>query len=815
MRLRHILLVLSLLAFMSVSAGGYLYYSSVRDSAFKEARRQAVSRLEMIAKHLSALLSENARPVQALAGMNEMREALVHPDDTGALARANAVLDHFRQSFEVDVCYLMDPRGVTIASSNRDDPDSFVGQNFAFRPYFTRATRSAPVNYLALGTTSGKRGVYHSYPVIDPESGRSVGLAVIKGSIEQVERELKLFEEEIVWLVDPQGVIFIAKPRDYLYHTLWELNEEEQRRIVESRQFGSGPLPWAGFQVGEKQIAHDRRGEAYQIYQTPIESYDGWKVMHLQSVRAIARSVSAPLIKFTGPVVLALIIFIGIGVLMLYRKASHEIHMRRSAESALQESEKRYRSLYLNTPAMLHSIDAQGHLVSVSDYWAEALGYHREEVIGKRLTDFFTEASRHYAEKVVFPEFFKNGFCKDIPYQFVRKDGKTTDVLLSAIVDRDRSGRMVRTLAVSVDVTERNRAEAALTKAKEALSRYSRDLERQVRHRTQEITSIITHTPAVVYMKNRDGRFTLVNSRYEKLFGVNNRDIAGKADNAVLSTRIAGNIHDNDQRVLSENRSIQVEEVIPQSDGDHTYLSVKFPVYDENGRISGVCGISTDITEVKTAQLQLRRLSAGIMAGQEKERAALARELHDELGQVLTALRMDSVWLHQHLSETAPQAADRALTMCSLIDMTIKEVRSMAFRLRPGVLDHLGLVDALEWFTTDFERRTGISCLFEHPTVPPISEAVATAAYRITQEALTNVARHSGASRVDVALQTREGGLMLAVKDDGCGFDVSDLAATEGLGIAGMRERAVLAGGRLNVLSQPGGGTRVELQVPI
>ncbi len=815
MKLRPILLILSLMAFLSVSLGGYLYYSSVRDSAFAEARRQAGSRLEMIAKNLSSLLSENARPVRALAGMQAMRAALAPTAGPGDLAAANAVLDHFKRSLDADVCYLMNRQGVTMASSNRHEPDSFVGQNFAFRPYFTQASEAAPANYLALGVTSSRRGVYHSYPVRGEPGGLPVGLAVIKGSIEQVEKELKLFEGEIVWVVDPHGVIFISNPRTCLYHTLQELGAEERGRIAGSRQFGNGPWPWAGFRVAAQGLAHDRLGEAYQVYQTVIENYPGWKVLHLQSLRAIAESVSAPLIKFTGPVVLSLIVFIGLGVLMLYRKASQEILMRRAAESALQESEQRYRSLYLSTPAMLHSIDARGRLISVSDHWAEALGYDRGEVIGKRLTDFFTEASRRHAESVVFPEFFKTGVCKDIPYQIVRKDGRAMDILLSAIVDRDRAGNMVRTLAVSVDVTERNRAGEALTRAKETLSRYSKDLERQVRHRTREISGLLTHTPAVVYMKGRDGRYTLVNSRYEKLFVVRNRDIVGHSDHEVLSPRLAGRIHASDQRVLTEKRSIQVEETIPQDDGDHTYLSVKFPVYDENGEVSGVCGISTDITEVKTAQIQLRRLSAGIMAGQEKERSALARELHDELGQVLTALRMDSVWLHRHLAQTAPQAAERALTMCSLIDMTIKEVRGMAFRLRPGVLDHLGLVDALEWLTTDFERRTGITCVFEHPEAPPIGEAVATAAYRITQEALTNVARHAAAARVEVRLMNLGSGLALAVADDGCGFDVSNLAATQGLGVAGMRERAALAGGVLTVVSRPGAGTRVELQVPL
>ena len=305
------------------------------------------------------------------------------------------------------------------------------------------------------------------------------------------------------------------------------------------------------------------------------------------------------------------------------------------------------------------------------------------------------------------------------------------------------------------------------------------------------------------------------NSCFEELFGIQNEKVRGKTDYEIFPKEEADQFRSNDLQVLSERRSCQVEERVHQKDGIHTYLSVKFPLYDGSGSISSVCGISTDITDVKKAQDQLRRLSGSIMANQEKERSAIARELHDELGQVLTALRMDSVWLHDHMKETNTKAAQRALTMCDLIDKTIEEVRGMAIRLRPGVLDDLGLVDALEWYTTDFERRTGITCIFEHVNVPAIKDSVSTAAYRITQEALTNVARHAFASRVEVILQTKKGILTLAAVDNGRGFNTSKLSETEALGVAGMRERASLVGGVLEVQSQPGNGTRVNFRVPI
>jgi PAS domain S-box-containing protein len=374
----------------------------------------------------------------------------------------------------------------------------------------------------------------------------------------------------------------------------------------------------------------------------------------------------------------------------------------------------------------------------------------------------------------------------------------------------------------SSDILKRKEAEEALRKseeqlrsAKEELRRYARDLERQVGERTREITGILRNTPSVVYIKDKDGCYRLVNARYEELFGIRNEEIQGKSDHDIFPKEIADQFRGNDMRVFAEGHPCQVEEHVPQEGGMHVYLSVKFPLYDQDGSVTRVCGISTDITQLKRAQDQLRRLSDGIMASQEKERAAVARELHDELGQVLTALRIDSVWLRDRLTGADEQAAERALMMCTLIENAIDEVRGMATRLRPGVLDDLGLVDALEWFSLDFEKRTGIKCVFTHRDVPDINDAVATASYRIAQETLTNAARHSSATRVNVSLTTDDGHLTLAMVDDGCGFEAENLLDSRGLGVAGMRERAALIGGALEIYSQPGKGTRVVLHVPI
>jgi signal transduction histidine kinase len=210
----------------------------------------------------------------------------------------------------------------------------------------------------------------------------------------------------------------------------------------------------------------------------------------------------------------------------------------------------------------------------------------------------------------------------------------------------------------------------------------------------------------------------------------------------------------------------------------------------------------------------LRKLSASMISSQEKERTAIARELHDELGQMLTALRFEAVWIWERLKEIDTDAAERALNMCELIDKTIDEVRGMSVRLRPGVLDDLGLIPALDWYGAEFEKRTGIACIFLHDGADKVGDVIATAAYRIAQEALTNSARHSGAKHVRVTLENSNGGMRLSVSDDGKGFNPEALSGGGCLGIAGMRERATLVGGSMEIQSSPGGGTQIVFRVP-
>ena len=235
-----------------------------------------------------------------------------------------------------------------------------------------------------------------------------------------------------------------------------------------------------------------------------------------------------------------------------------------------------------------------------------------------------------------------------------------------------------------------------------------------------------------------------------------------------------------------------------------------------------------DITERKEAEeqlgnsrRQLRALLARLEEIREEERRRIAREIHDELGQALTGLKIDLAWLARGFREHAQRAPSRALatkvrSMIRLIDTTIKSVRSLATELRPGVLDEMGLVPAIEWQLEEFRSRTGIACrLSTNVEKLGVARTTSAALFRVFQEALTNVTRHAHATRVDVFVRQNDGLLALEVKDNGKGILPRDISHPQSLGLLGMRERVLHLGGTMTVAGAPNVGTTVTVQIPV
>jgi len=485
-----------------------------------------------------------------------------------------------------------------------------------------------------------------------------------------------------------------------------------------------------------------------------------------------------------------------------------DITERRRADEQLRESEALLQAFTGHSPAVMFLKDRDGRYRFVNAQFLERFGLKRHQVLGRTDMELFSRA-----QALAFSANDAKVLARRAPLTVEETaryvEGERVSVVMKFPV-LDASGAVTGVGGVATDITERKRTEQALQEQRTLLAE------------AQKVAGLgcWEWDPA-------SGRVTWSEQLY-RIFGVEPQGYRPSFESYLER------VHPEDRqqtgamvaRALMDGRPFGFDERILRPDGSLRYLRSRGEVVrDPEGRVLKLLGACFDVTEQKGSEAALREAAASLQAltrrlveAEEAERRRIARELHDRVGQNLSALNINLDIVLGELGESGPhELRVRLRDSLALVDGTLQTIENVMAELRPPLLDEYGLGAALGWHAEEYSRRTGLAIEFDdlaRSRIRDLRPEGAAALFRIAQEALSNIARHANARKVRLLLESDERELALTISDDGAGFDPGAAPATR-WGMTAMRERALAAGGQLEIDSAPGRGTTVRAAVPL
>ena len=470
---------------------------------------------------------------------------------------------------------------------------------------------------------------------------------------------------------------------------------------------------------------------------------------------------------------------------------------------ALKESEERFGQMFRLSPdGIVVTTVGDGRVIEANDAMLRILGRGRNDVVGRTVTELgiWRDVFEHKA-MVAVPAMTPGGMRQ---YEHVVRtpEGEKRDVL-ARTTRIDLQGEAVL-LSMVRDITERRRAQRLLEESEKRLAK------------------MIEGSPeAITIASIEDGTFMLVNPAAQRLSGYTVEEMMGKS---AIGLGFWPDPEERKRLVADVQRqeTVHAREIrLRRKDGRVRDVLCSAALIDfEGGKFMMFQGI--DITERKNAEEDLRQhqellreLSAHHETVREEERAHIAREIHDEMGQALTALKMDMSVIGLESARSAPKTAKEIQGLKGRVDDIIQLVRDVAAALRPSALD-LGILSGIEWLVDEFQKRSGIRCEVKvEDGEIRLKEDRSIVLFRILQESLTNISRHANATSVEIRLRSNATHVRLDVKDNGRGFDVETTRKKKTFGLLGIRERVIMLHGTLSISSVPGEGTQVSVSIPL
>jgi len=499
----------------------------------------------------------------------------------------------------------------------------------------------------------------------------------------------------------------------------------------------------------------------------------------------------------------------------VYRIAgiANDITERKLAEEALRESEERFRQLAENiTDLFWIKTPDSNRVLYLSPAYENFTGRSRQQRYQDVDAQPFLD-SIHAEDRERMAQIIRSGAGAefDVEFRILRGDGSLRWIRSRGFPIRDQSGQIYRIAGIATDITARKLAEEALRESEERFRQLTENINEMFWLTTPDFSQDLYVSPA-----------------FQNLTGMPPETIS-QGNKSYFDF-----VHPDDLPMLVEltkkpGEKFDIEYRLCHADGSIRWVRDRgFPIRDKSGVLCSIGGVAEDITDRKQAEErlkasseQLRALSASLQSTREQEAKRIAQQIHDELGGILTGLRWELEALEKMIQQPADPGRLKAMqdklgAMVGLTDTTINVVRRIASELRPSILDDLGLVEAVEWQTQQFQARTGIECRCDCSLQSiPLDNPQCTAVFRIVQEALTNILRHAQATEVAVAMKEVDGILELRVSDNGRGITPAEMSNNKSLGLLGMRENAHLIGGRVDIVGLRGSGTTVHVRVPL
>ncbi|MCX6227273.1 MAG: PAS domain S-box protein [Bacteroidia bacterium] len=506
--------------------------------------------------------------------------------------------------------------------------------------------------------------------------------------------------------------------------------------------------------------------------------------------------------------------------------------LRESAEklyevnAALKSSEEKYRSYIDRAPDGVFVADETGKYIEVNEAACRITGYSREELLSMSIRDLLPdEAINEGIEQ--FRSLMKTG-RSGYDLLFRHKNGSYRWWTLEAVRISDK-----RLLGFAKDITLRKEMEGNLLNQQHDLELQNQELTRakeqagiasaELLRVNRLLDSMVENIPNMIFLKDADTlRYVLFNRAGEDLLGLSREELLGRNDYDFFTSEHAGNYIKKDREVLAGRKMVDIAEEPVQTKhlGMRFVHTKKVPILNDQGEPEYLMGISEDITarkyaeeELKISLGQLHDLTKYIEKVRENERMAISRDLHDDLGQALTAVKIDLGMIRQHVSDSEPLS--RIAKVSDLVGDTIKTVQRITSELRPQIIDDLGLEAAMEWYTGEFAERTNIEVALDLESGLNLSSDVSLIIFRILQESLTNIARHSGAGRVEIGLGLTRERIFLRISDNGRGITEREIRSNKSFGIMSMKERAASLGGTFDISRAAGGGTEIIFMLPL